>query len=329
MTNSGTFTITGSGQDIWNTGDAFRFLYQTRTGDGTLTARVASQTQADAWSKAGVMIRESADTGARHADMVITPTNGVSFQRRVTDLGVSDFNFSAGSVAPYWVRVTRSSGTNFSGYTSANGTVWALIGSTNIAGFNATAFWGLAVTAHNNNTNSTATFDNFTITQPPVIAAVSNRTLLAGQVLALTNSIVNPGTPALTLTWNLLSAPSGMTLGASSGVLNWRPTIAQSPLTTNLSFKVTDSSSASATQNFTATVLRPVAPQLSGVTYTNGQFTFTVGGDTGPDYSVFTSTNLLNWSVLQQIVSPATPFPFTDLNTTNFGQQFHRIQLGP
>ena len=329
VTNSGTFTITGSGQDIWNTGDAFRFLYQTRTGDGTLTARVASQTSADAWSKAGVMIRESADTGARHADMVITPTNGVSFQRRVTDLGVSDFTSSAGPVAPYWVRVTRSSGTNFSGYTSANGTVWALIGSTNIAGFNATAFWGLAVTAHNNNTNSTATFDNFTITQPPVIAAVSNRTLLAGQVLALTNSIVNPGTPALTLTWNLLSAPSGMTLGASSGVLNWRPTIAQSPLTTNLSFKVTDSSSASATQNFTATVLRPVAPQLSGVTYTNGQFTFTVGGDTGPDYSVFTSTNLLNWSVLQQIVSPATPFPFTDLNATNFGQQFYRIQLGP
>ncbi len=39
-TNGGTFNVSGSGLDIWNNGDAFRIYYQTRIGDGTLTAHV-------------------------------------------------------------------------------------------------------------------------------------------------------------------------------------------------------------------------------------------------------------------------------------------------
>ena len=328
-TNATTFSVTGSGQDIWNNGDAFRFLYQTRTGDGTLTARVASQTQADVWSKAGVMIRESADTGSRHAFLAITPGNGATFQYRATTLGPSANLAYGGPVAPYWVRLTRSSGTNFAGYYSANGATWTLLGATNLPAFNATALWGLAVTAHNNNTNSTATFDNFSLTQTPIIAAVSNQTLVAGQILALTNFILNPGTPPLALTWNLLNAPSGLTLGATSGGLNWRPTIAQSPTTNGIVFKVTDSRSASATQAFTATVWQPARPALSGPTYAQGQFSFNVGGSAGPDYSVWTSTNLSNWSLWQQFLAPAPPFLVSDPSATNAGPRFYRIQLGP
>ena len=328
-TNASTFTVTGSGQDIWNNGDAFRFLYQTRTGDGTITARVASQTQADVWSKAGVMIRESADTGARNAFMAITPGNGATFQRRVTTLGSSDFVAYAGPVAPYWVRLVRVSGTNFAGYFSANGTTWTLLGATNLPAFNPTALWGLAVTAHNNNTNSTATFDNLSVTQTPVIAAVSNQTLVAGQILNLTNSLVNPGTPPLALTWTLLSAPTNATLNATSGVLNWRPLIAQSPATNVISFKVTDSSGASATQNVTVSVWSPARPVLSGLTYTNGQFSFNVGGNAGPDYSVLTSTNLVNWSLWQQFLAPLPPFWVGDAGATNASQRFYRVELGP
>ena len=38
--SSGTFTITGSGADIWGNADAFHYLYRPFTGDGTITARV-------------------------------------------------------------------------------------------------------------------------------------------------------------------------------------------------------------------------------------------------------------------------------------------------
>jgi hypothetical protein len=261
--------------------------------------------------------------------MAITPGNGVTFQHRGTTLGLTDNLAYGGPVAPYWVRLTRSSGTNFAGYFSANGTTWTLLAATNIPAFNPTALWGLAVTAHNNNTNSTATFDNLSLTQPPLIAAVSNQTRIAGQMLNLTNFILDPDTPPLALTWNLLNAPSGVTLGATSGGLNWRPTIAQSPTTNAISFKVTDSSSASATQYFTATVLPPGNPALSGPTYGNGQFSFNVAGNAGPDYSVLTSTDLINWSSWHQFLSPVPPFLVSDPSVTNSGQRFYRIQLGP
>ena len=64
---AGTYTITAAGVDIWDTSDQFRYVYQPVSGDVDVVARVASLTAADAWSKAGVMIRESLSPGSRHA----------------------------------------------------------------------------------------------------------------------------------------------------------------------------------------------------------------------------------------------------------------------
>src|SRR5688572_13827364 len=57
--NSGLYTVNGAGADIWGSADQFRFVYRQWTGDGVITARVASLQGAHEWSKAGVMIRES------------------------------------------------------------------------------------------------------------------------------------------------------------------------------------------------------------------------------------------------------------------------------
>ena len=57
------FSVTSTGTDIWNNADQFRFVYKTLSGNGSITARVDSLTRSDAWSKAGVMIRESLDAG--------------------------------------------------------------------------------------------------------------------------------------------------------------------------------------------------------------------------------------------------------------------------
>jgi hypothetical protein len=333
VTNGTACTVTGSGMDIGNNGDAFRFLYQARTGDGTLTAQVTSQTESDPVAKSGVMIRELADTGARHAFMAVTPGDNAVFEWRPVALGGS-VSTSYGSVLtlPYWVRLVRS-GTNFTSYVSPNGATWAEVGSVNLAGFNNTALWGLAVSAHNNNTNSTAVFDNVTFLQTPVIAAISNLTLIAGQTLTLTNFIVNPDTPSLPLTWSLLTSPAGMSLDSVSGVLNWRPDVAQSSSTNLITLQVMDNSTPAmaTTQSFTVTILPPAVPTFSALGYTNGQFAFTVNGDAGPDYAVFSSTNLAmtNWLLLQKFSSPMPPFSFVDVSTTNFEQRFYRIQLGP
>jgi hypothetical protein len=65
------------------------------------------------------------------------------------------------------------------------------------------------------------------------------------------------------------------------------------------------------------------------LSYTNGGFLCTVGGDHGPDYGVYASTNLTNWLLLQQFTAPAPPFQFTDPDATNFDQRFYRVLLGP
>src|SRR5262249_44574214 len=54
---AGTYTLAGAGADIGGTSDAFRFAYQTLTGDGAILARVASQDNTNSSAKAGVMIR--------------------------------------------------------------------------------------------------------------------------------------------------------------------------------------------------------------------------------------------------------------------------------
>src|SRR5262249_34852973 len=69
----GIYALQASGGDIWNTADGMHFFYRTLTGDGEIVARVLSVGNTDFWAKAGVMIRESLDPGARNAFMLETP----------------------------------------------------------------------------------------------------------------------------------------------------------------------------------------------------------------------------------------------------------------
>ena len=155
---SGTWTLQGGGADIWNSADAFRFAYKTLTGDGQITARVASVGNTDEWAKAGVMIRQSLTADSPHAMVVVTPGNGVAFQRWTTAGASSVHTPDANVVAPYWVRLVRA-GSTLTGYQSADGSVWTLIGSQTI-NFTGNVYISLAVTAHNNSALSTAVFSN-------------------------------------------------------------------------------------------------------------------------------------------------------------------------
>ncbi len=57
---------------------------------------MTSQTNTQGWAKAGVMIRETLDPGAREASMIITPTNGSVFLYRTSTGGSTDGNFAGG-----------------------------------------------------------------------------------------------------------------------------------------------------------------------------------------------------------------------------------------
>jgi hypothetical protein len=157
---SGTFTVNGSGADIWNTSDEFRYVYQAASGNCTVVARVTGVQNTDGWAKAGVMIRESLNPGSEHASVFITPSNGVAFQYRATTGGSSANINTTGIAAPYWVRIVRSSNTFTASY-SVNGTTWTQLGSTTIW-MGSSVYIGLATTSHNDGVLSKATFSNIT-----------------------------------------------------------------------------------------------------------------------------------------------------------------------
>jgi transcriptional regulator CtsR/regulation of enolase protein 1 (concanavalin A-like superfamily) len=173
--SSGTFTVKASGDDIWNAADAFHFVYQPMSGDGTVVTRVASLTNTNVWAKAGVMIRESLGSNSKHAMMVVTPGSGVSFQRRLSTGGASTSTTSTGKAPPYWVGLVRS-GNTFTAYYSSNGSTWTQIGSDTIS-MSANVQVGLAVTSHNNSALTTAVMDSITvqttIAAPSALAAAA------------------------------------------------------------------------------------------------------------------------------------------------------------
>ncbi|OWK38305.1 LamG-like jellyroll fold domain-containing protein [Fimbriiglobus ruber] len=164
--SGGTFTLDGSGSDIWGTADQFQYAYQTMTGDGSIVARVASQGNTSTWAKAGVMIRNDLTAGSAQALMAITPGNGAAFQYRTTAGGSSSNANTAGPVAPEWVKLTRT-GNTLTGYYSADGVTWTQEGTATIT-MGTTVYVGLAVTAHNAGALSASTFDHVTV--PPSVS---------------------------------------------------------------------------------------------------------------------------------------------------------------
>jgi regulation of enolase protein 1 (concanavalin A-like superfamily) len=165
--NGGTWTVTGAGADVWDTSDQFHYVYQPLTGNGTITARVATEQNVNDWTKAGVMIRETTAAGARHGFMLVTPSGvkGLAFQRRVTTGGLSTNTAGGGGTPPAWVRVTRA-GSTIAAYRSVDGLTWTLVGSDTIP-MGTTVLAGLAVSSHDATQLATATFDNVSVTVAP------------------------------------------------------------------------------------------------------------------------------------------------------------------
>ncbi|MGB2864021.1 MAG: LamG domain-containing protein [Sedimentisphaerales bacterium] len=154
-----TYTMTGSGIDIWDTADEFHFAFKELTGAGTIIAKVESLQNTHAFAKAGVMIRDTLDADSRYTGVFITPENGVRFQYRNTPGGVTDRQFVEGITAPYWVKLERTSGGLVRAYYSVDGTTWERFNLIQVT-MNTPMYIGLAMTSHDAELAGEAVFSN-------------------------------------------------------------------------------------------------------------------------------------------------------------------------
>ncbi len=88
-------------------------------------------------------------------------------------------------------------------------------------------------------TNSFQVFVN-EINTPPVFNGLGTQTVNEQTPLTVTNAATDSDLPANTLTYQLVSPPSGMSINTNTGVITWTPTEAQGPSTNTITTVVTD-----------------------------------------------------------------------------------------
>ncbi len=85
---TGTYRVTGSGADMWGTGDAFHLSWVRLAGDVTLSADVAFVGGSDPpLKKAVLIVRQSLDPGSPYADIAIHGDGHITLQYRLTQNG--------------------------------------------------------------------------------------------------------------------------------------------------------------------------------------------------------------------------------------------------
>ncbi len=165
----GIYEVTGAGTDIWAKADQFHFAWQEVTsGPCQIIVKVESLEAINKDSKAGIMIRDSLDAGSVNTTLLLTPDpeKGLRFQNRATAggdtvRGTTDLDPNA--MAPYWLKLERTSGGLIRASRSANGTQWKQFDAKTQA-MQMPVYIGLAVTSHSSGVPCTGVFSNVSVT---------------------------------------------------------------------------------------------------------------------------------------------------------------------
>jgi len=161
--NNGVFTVNGAGADIYGTNDQFNYVYQPVAGDGngTLIARVTSQSNTSSNAKAGIIFKQSTTAGSPYILIAVAPGGGIKVQY--------NFNSSTGggtfTFPNVWMKLTRV-GNNFSAYVSNDGVNWSLV-ITKTLTMNTNITAGLFICSHNASAIGTAKFDSVSFKPGP------------------------------------------------------------------------------------------------------------------------------------------------------------------
>jgi hypothetical protein len=158
--NNGVYTVTSSGDDIWNTADAFHFVFQkVITNETELTIKVNSIKNTNSNAKCGIMFRQNLDPGSPYVFLNITPSNEISVQKRAAQSANSVSVCSPlANAVPYWLRIYNK-GNKYISYTSPNGTDWTKLDSVTFS-LGTNPYVGIAYTTRNNSVLDTAVVDN-------------------------------------------------------------------------------------------------------------------------------------------------------------------------
>ncbi len=162
---AGTYSIKSTGADIWGNADQFHFAYkEVASGACSIIAKVESLEVINKDSKAGIMIRDSLEPGSKNTTLLLTPDpeKGLRFQNRLTVDGTSergDDDLDPNAMAPYWLKLERTTGGLIRASRSPDGVTWTQFG-LRVMQMTMPIYIGLAVTSHDVTKVCEAKFSN-------------------------------------------------------------------------------------------------------------------------------------------------------------------------
>jgi hypothetical protein len=230
---NGVFTVKGAGAQIYGSADAFHFVYQPLSGDGTIFARLVSVQGGSGYVSPGVMIRETLTAPSTNAATVDWSAYSSIYSEARTTTGAGTTPFTSMSVTlPYWIKVSRS-GNTFASFTSPDGVNWTQRGTGQTINMAQTVYLGLAVNSGSTSALTTATFDNVSVSSAsapaPVITAVSATTGSIGSQVVISGTgfgssqsssvVLLNGTAVTINAWSATSITITIPAGATSGPL--------------------------------------------------------------------------------------------------------------
>jgi len=155
--NTNLYTVIGAGANLSGaTADQFHYVYQTMPGNGSLVAKLNSQSGTNVNGLAGIMIRETTQAGASFM-AAARAGNGLTLVRRRMSTGAATTTITNGpalALSNFWLELVRSNNV-ITALSSTNGTSW-LPFSTNSFTMATNITFGLFVTSGATNVLSTA-----------------------------------------------------------------------------------------------------------------------------------------------------------------------------
>ncbi|MEO8127655.1 MAG: hypothetical protein ABI822_11225, partial [Bryobacteraceae bacterium] len=153
------YTLTGSGENMWAAKDGFHFLWKKVSGDVTLTADVAFVgTGGEAHRKVVLIFRQSLDEGSPYVDAAIHGDGLTSLQAR-DEKDSATHEVQANVSAPKRIRLTKRGTEFYMSIPGPDGEMHLSGGSFKIK-FDEPFYVGLGVCAHNKDNVEKAVFSN-------------------------------------------------------------------------------------------------------------------------------------------------------------------------
>jgi TolB protein len=160
--SNGQYRITGAGANIWAKQDQFQYVWKEMTGNFTVTAMLRFLGKGNEHRKAAIMVRQTLDTDATYADVVIHGNGMPGLQwRSKAGEDTNNFDLPFDGSATYKVKLVRT-GVRIYMYLAKDGAELREIAHTEVS-FQNPVLVGLAVCSHQADASDTVVFSDVSL----------------------------------------------------------------------------------------------------------------------------------------------------------------------